>query len=314
MDIIIIGGSAGGCAAAARLRRLFPSSEHHITIVERGDHVSYANCGLPYYVGKVLPRRESLFVTPREIFERRLGITLLTRTEAVAVRTRAHEVDIRDAHGTRTLRYDRLLLSPGAEPILPPPLRGLTRIATLRSIPDADTLRSRCDRDRITTVAVVGGGFIGLELAENLLRRGMQVTLIEAAPQILAPLDPEMAQYAADALAAAGVALRLGTAITSATEDGARAHLTLSNGEVVSCNLVASAAGVRPASALLDGSGIARDERGFIRVNRRMETSAKDVLAIGDAVTITDVQNPRVALAGPAAREARVAAATIAGG
>lgn len=307
---LIIGGVAGGMSAATRLRRLDESAQ--ITVLERGGHVSFANCGLPYYLGGVIEERDSLLLQTPASLGSRFNLDVRVRTEAVSIDRDVKTVRIRDlATGEESdLAYDALVLSPGATPVRPP-LPGGERMLTLRDIDDVDAAMAGL------TVApnsalVIGAGFIGLEMVENLVHRGLSVTLVELGDQVLPPLDPEMAGPVADRLRAAGVDVRLGTQVAELGPDTA----TLSDGSVVVAEFVLASIGVRPDTSLAAAAGLAIGERGGIRVDDQLRTSDPHIYAIGDAVEKLDAvsgEQRLVALAGLANRHGRLAADAITG-
>jgi NADPH-dependent 2,4-dienoyl-CoA reductase/sulfur reductase-like enzyme/rhodanese-related sulfurtransferase len=307
---LIIGGVAGGMSAATRLRRLDESAQ--ITVLERGGHVSFANCGLPYYLGGVIEERDSLLLQTPASLGSRFNLDVRVRTEAVSIDRDVKTVRIRDlATGEESdLAYDALVLSPGATPVRPP-LPGGERMLTLRDIDDVDAAMAGL------TVApnsalVIGAGFIGLEMVENLVHRGLSMTLVELGDQVLPPLDPEMAGPVADRLRAAGVDVRLGTQVAELGPDTA----TLSDGSVVVAEFVLASIGVRPDTSLAAAAGLAIGERGGIRVDDQLRTSDPHIYAIGDAVEKLDAvsgEQRLVALAGLANRHGRLAADAITG-
>ena len=311
---IIIGGVAGGATAAARLRRLSADSE--IVLVERGEYVSFAGCGLPYYVGEVIQARESLLVMTPEKLRANFGIDVRIRTEAVAVDTEKKTVKLR-ANGTdETLSYDALLLSPGARAVRPP-IPGIEsrRIHLLRTVPDADALHHAL-AEKGKRGVVVGGGFIGVETAEGLSARGVKVTLAEAADHILQPFDDDMVPMLEKTLRENGIVLRLGNGVAKFTEQETGIAVTLQDGSTVEADFVVLAIGIAPDTAFLEGSGIKRNARGFIVVDSTMQTSVPDVYAVGDAVETQDFATGKpasLALAGPANRQGRIAADNMAG-
>ena len=311
---IIVGGVAGGATAAARLRRLDEHAE--IILFERGEDISFANCGLPYYVGDVIAERGDLLLQTPEKFRGMYNVDVRVCSEVTRVDTENRTVEVRSADGVYTESYDALLLSPGAKP-LRPPIPGIDhpRIATLRSVQDADRIRSLVGTGG--SVVVVGGGFIGVELAENLRERGLSVTLVEAMPHILPIFDTDMISLLEDELRRHGVELALGDGVAGfeEQEDGGIC-VRLSSGRTVHGDFVALAIGVRPDTAFLDGSGIALGERGHILVNEYMQTNIPHVYAVGDAVLTRSVQTGKATalpLAGPANRQARLAADHMAG-
>ncbi|BEU86742.1 CoA-disulfide reductase [Selenomonas sp. TAMA-11512] len=314
---IIVGGVAGGATAAARLRRL--DGNAHIILVERGEHISFANCGLPYYVGDVIKERERLLLMTPERFRARFAVDVRTKSEAVSIDAENQLLHIEAADGRRYAEhYDALLLSPGAKP-LRPPIPGIDsrRILALRNVPDADALREMADRYAGSGRAVVvGGGFIGVETAENLRERGISVTLAEAAPHILAPFDSDMAKIAEKEMNDGGVGLVLGDGVKEFREEGEEIHVALASGRILTADFVVLAIGVAPDTAFLSESNIALGPRGHILVDAHFRTNVPSVYAIGDAAMTRDLQtgNPgSLPLAGPANRQGRLAADNIAG-
>ncbi len=322
MKVVIVGGVAGGASCAARLRRLDERAE--IVLVERGPYVSYANCGLPYHVGGVIPDEESLLVSDAATFRSWFAVDVRTRSEAVAIAPGARTVDLADlATGEVTTEgYDALVLAPGAAPIRPPlPGIDLPGIFHLRTVPDARQIRHWIDTlaasHRPPRAVVVGGGFIGLEMAENLTHRGLEVTVVELLDQVLAPLDPELARLVEAHLARHGVRLALGDGVASFERraDGSLEVLTAS-GARHPADLVILALGVRPEVGLARRAGLEIGRLGGIRVDQHMRTSDPHVWAVGDAVEVRDVVTGEwslVPLAGPANRQGRIAADVIAG-
>jgi len=297
-------------SAATRLRRLLEHAE--IVVFERGAHVSFANCGLPYYLGGVIEKRTDLLLQTPASLGARFGLDVRVRHEVTAIDRSARTIRVRDLdHGTEADEpYDALVLSPGASPARPD-IPGAERMLTLRDIDDVDDAVAALRRAPRTAL-VLGGGFIGLEMTENLLRRGLTVTLVEHNPQVLTPLDPEMAEPVAARLRAAGVDLRVSTEVTSLGADTA----TLESGEVISADLVVAAIGVRPDTRLARDAGLAVGARGGIRVDDRLQTSDPAIYAIGDAAEKVDALSgePRlVPLAGLANRHGRLVADAIAG-
>ena len=307
---LIIGGVAGGMSAATRLRRL---DEHaQITVLERGGHVSFANCGLPYYLGGVIEERSSLLLQTPASLGSRFGLDVRVRTEAVAIDRDARTVTVRDlATGEESvLEYDALVLSPGSVPIRPP-MEGGDRMLTLWNIDDVDAAMARLEV-KPRTALVIGAGFIGLEMVENLVHRGLDVTLVELAEQVLPPVDPEMAGPVAQRLIDRGVDVRLGTKVVAIGPDTA----TLDDGSVVPAEFVLGSVGVRPETSLAAAAGLELGERGGIRVDDALRTSDPHIWAIGDAVEKVDAitgEHRIVALAGLANRHGRLAADAITG-
>lgn len=310
MKHIIIGGVAGGATAAARIRRADENAE--IVLVEKGKYISYANCGLPYYIGGVIKSRDKLFVQTPEAFSRRFNVDVRTRHEALSIDTERHEVSIRRADGTTySETYDRLLLSPGAEPVRPP-LEGIDTegIFTLRNVDDTDRIHSYLGTHRVRHAVVVGGGFIGLEMAENLHHAGAGVSIVEMADQVMAPVDFSIASHVHRHLMDKGVGLWLGRGVEKFTSDNGSIKVWLNTGETLSADLVLLSIGVRPSVRLAREAGIELGARG-IKVNRWLQTSSPDVYAVGDAI---EYEHPIAGgpwlnyLAGPANRQARIAA------
>lgn len=335
MKVIIVGGVAGGASCAARLRRMDEKAD--ILMVERGPYVSYANCGLPYHVGGSIKNESSLLVATEATFREQFAIDCRTRCEVVGVSADQKTVDLKDGVTGQitTESYDKLVLSPGAAPIRPPlPGIDLPGIFSVRTVPDARKMRQWLDRDttepsgmdRYTgyqtvtkpqRAVVVGGGFIGLEMVENLVERGLEVTLIERLSQVMPPLDPEMANLVQGHLAKREVRLELndGVAEFRQTPDGSLEVITVS-GKSHPADIVILAIGVRPETTLAKMAGIEIGQLGGIRVDDQMRTSDPDILAVGDAVEVKDFVTGEwslVALAGPANRQGRIAADVIVG-
>lgn len=317
-NYVIVGGVAGGATAAARLRRR--DEDAHIVIIERGPHVSFANCGLPYHIGEVITERDDLFVsTPKDLHDK-LNIDVRTRQEVVAIDRQAKEVEIRDLKEERlyTLSYDKLLLSPGARPFVPPiPGVDAGGVFTLRNVADMDRIKRRIDAEEIGDAIIVGGGFIGLEMADNLAQRGLQVTVVEMLDQVMSSLDYEMAAILHHHLREQGIRLELGDALV-AIEAGTEKQLKvfLASSRTMETDLVILALGVRPESGLAEDAGLDLGKKGHIVVNEFMQTSDRDIYAVGDAVQVTDPVTGTVTavpLAGPANRQARIAANHITG-
>ncbi len=312
---IVVGGVAGGASAAARLRRL--DEEAEIILLERGEYISYANCGLPYYAGGVITERSKLFVMTPELFRETLAVDVRTGHEATSIDLKARTVSILEKKTGRSYAegYDELVLSPGAEPIRPP-IPGIDdkRIFTLRSVPDIDAIKEYLDARRPERALVVGAGFIGLEMAENLRERGVFVTVVEALDQVMAPLDPEMAAIVHQHMKAKGVELYLADSVMAFERKGDKIVAKLKSGASLPADMVMLSIGVKPDTALARAAGLALDDRGAILVDSRMRTSDPHVYAVGDAVAsrnpITGISGA-VPLAGPANKQARVAADNI---
>lgn len=314
--VLIVGGVAGGASAAARLRRL--DEEATIILLERDEHISFANCGLPYYIGGTIQEREKLLVQTPAAMEERFAIDVRIHSEVTAVDPGKKTVTIRSRdRGLYEESYDALILAPGAAP-LRPPIPGLDsqRIFTLRNIPDTDRIKAFAEREENRRAVVVGGGFIGVEMAENLKDLGLEVALVEAAPHILPPFDSEMAVLVERELEANGVRLALGDGVASFQEQDAGLTVHLQSGAALEADLVILAIGVTPATAFLAGSGIALGPRGHILVDEHLATSQTDIYAVGDAIEVKDLvsgQAAAIPLAGPANKQGRIAADNIAG-
>ena len=316
--VLIVGGVAGGASCAARLRRLDEAAE--IVVFERGPYVSFANCGLPYYVGEVITDERTLLVASRELFRQRFNVDVQTETEVMAIDRAARTIRVRDVPtGTsRDERYDVLVLSPGAAPIRPP-LPGVDQLGVfaVRTIPDTRQIRAWITERQARTAVVVGGGFIGLEMVENLVQRGLAVTVLEKLSQMMPPVDPEMAVPVTEHLAAKGVQLRLGDGLAG-IEALAGGGLTVvaESGSRLPADLVILAIGVRPETMLAKTAGLALGPRAGIVVDAQMRTTDPHIWAVGDAVEVRDLvtgQETILPLAGPANRQGRVAAESIAG-
>ncbi len=314
--LLIIGGVAGGASCAARARRLDENAT--IILFERGPYVSFANCGLPYYVGKVITKEEDLLVSTPELFRDRFNVEVRTESNVERIDRQAKTITVCDLKTGRRYqeRYDALVLAPGSVP-LRPPLPGLDRpgIFTLWTIPDTRAIMDWIGRHRAKRAVVVGGGFIGLEMTENLHRLGMAVTLVEMQDQVMPPLDPEIAWFVHRHLEENGVALELGCAVSgfSGQQDGP-IQVELADKRRFQADLVVLAAGVRPRSRLAAKAGLELGERGGILVDRYMRTNDPAIWAVGDAVQVTDHVTGlpvMVPLAGPANRQGRVAANAI---
>ncbi len=304
MRVIIIGGVAGGMSAATRLRRLDEDAE--IIVLERSGYVSFANCGLPYHVGGVIEQRSALLLQTPESLGARFRIDVRVGTEATAIDREAKVVRTRDlaTGATEELAYDKVILSPGARPVRPP-IPGIERALSLRDIEDTDALVAAVADAR--TAVVIGGGFIGIEVAENLVHKGMQVALVEALPQVMAPLDPEMASPVHDAIRAAGVDLRLGSGVTAIGAD----TVTLADGSELPADVVVAAIGVRPDTTLAAEAGLAVGPRGGIEVDDRHRTSDPAIYAIGDAAEKFDAIDGAATLV-PLANTANLAGRRVA--
>ncbi len=316
--VIIIGGVAGGASCATRARRLSEDSE--IIMIEKGPYVSFANCGLPYHVGKVIRREEALLVANPVLFKNRFNIDVRLNSEATSIDRQNCEVEILEVQTGRRYRekYDALVLSPGARPVMPP-VSGveLPGIFTLRSIPDTRQVRDWIEKFKARRAMVVGGGFIGLEMAENLVRLGIEVSLVEMQQQVMPPMDAEMIGPVHEELRRNNVSLRLGDAVASFESVGEGClRVTMKSGDTETVDMVIVAVGVRPETKLARDCGLDIGELGGIRVDDRMRTNDPKIWAVGDAVEVKDFVTGKwtfVPLAGPANRQGRIAADVIFG-
>jgi len=316
MKLIIVGGVAGGASAAARARRL--SEDAEIIVFERGPDVSFANCGLPYYVGGEIATRDKLLVTTPERLKARFRLDVRPQTAVEAIDRQRKIVCVRDLLHNRVYEesYDKLILAPGAAPLRPPlPGSDLPGIYTLRNLQDVDRIKQKVDHG-VRQAVLLGGGFINLELAENLVRRGIATTIVEKNTQILTPFDPEMTTPIVEELHARGVTLRLGDAAEgfTATPDGLRVRLL--SGAELPAQLVVVGIGVRPDNPLAVQAGLAVGPRGGIQVNEYLQTSDPDIYAVGDAIEVTEYvlnEPTQIPLAGPANRQGRIAADNVFG-
>lgn len=315
MNYLIIGGVAGGATVAARLRRM--DEKANIILFERGKYVSYANCGLPYYIGDTINNREKLFVQTAKGFTDRFRIDIRTEQEVTAIRPDKKEVEIKNLSTgeTYTETYDKLVLSPGAEP-LRPGIEGIgsKKIFTLRNVPDTDTIKNYVNTENPKRAIVVGGGFIGLEMAENLHDLGIQVDVVEMANQVMAPLDFSMAAIVHRQLTDKGVGLHLEDGVSRFEEKDGGVTVHLRSGKQIATDMVLLSIGVRPDTKLAKDAGLAIGERGGIAVNDYMQTSDADIYALGDAVEVRHLvtgQPALIPLAGPANKQGRIVADNI---
>ena len=315
MNYLIIGGVAGGATVAARLRRM--DEKANIILFERGKYVSYANCGLPYYIGDTINNREKLFVQTAKGFTDRFRIDIRTEQEVTAIRPDKKEVEIKNLSTgeTYTETYDKLVLSPGAEP-LRPGIEGIgsKKIFTLRNVPDTDTIKNYVNTENPKRAIVVGGGFIGLEMAENLYDLGIQVDVVEMANQVMAPLDFSMAAIVHRQLTDKGVGLHLEDGVSRCEEKDGGVTVHLRSGKQIATDMVLLSIGVRPETKLAKDAGLAIGERGGIAVNDYMQTSDADIYALGDAVEVRHLvtgQPALIPLAGPANKQGRIVADNI---
>jgi len=313
--IIIVGGVAGGASAAARARRM--SEDAEIIMFERGDAISAATCGFPYYISGVIPEREHLFVQTPERMANRFKIDIRTGTEVIRINRERKEVVARDLSTgeEKVERYDVLILSPGAEPIRPDiPGINSSLVMSLRSVADTDRIRTFIDAKNPERAVILGGGYIGLEMAEALVERGVKVSLIELANQVMSPLDPEMAYYIHEHLRNKGVDLKLKNSVKKISETGDGLLLQLNTDETIACDLMLLGIGVKPEVKLAKEAGLKLGITGGILVDEFMRTSDPDIYAVGDAIEVTHLVGgfpALIPLAGPANRQARIAATNI---
>jgi NADPH-dependent 2,4-dienoyl-CoA reductase/sulfur reductase-like enzyme/peroxiredoxin family protein/rhodanese-related sulfurtransferase/TusA-related sulfurtransferase len=315
MKYLIVGGVAGGATTAARLRRIDEQSE--IIIFERGEYISYANCGLPYYIGGTISERDNLFVQTPESFGTRFNLKVRTMSEVVSINRQKKEVTVKDLRSGSTYSesYDKLVLSPGAEPVRPP-LPGINQegIFTLRNVPDTDHIKKFIGEKHPRHAVVVGAGFIGLEMAENLHRSGINVTIVEMADQVMTPLDLSMASLVHQHLKTKNVEFYLKTAVSSFDREDDRIVIKLSSSKAIRADMVILSIGVRPDSRLAREAGLSTGKTGGIIVNEYLQTSDDDIYAVGDAIEFTNpVTGTRMItyLAGPANKQGRIAADNI---
>ncbi|MBN1699032.1 MAG: FAD-dependent oxidoreductase [Spirochaetales bacterium] len=316
--LIIVGGVAGGSSCAVRSRRL--SEEAEIILFEQGSHVSFASCGLPYYVGDIIKERDRLIVTKPSLFKKRFNIDVRLHHRVVSIESEKKEVEVEDREaGTRYREsYDELLLSPGASPLVPD-IDGIDAkaIFTVKTIEDTDAIHSWIDGHNVARAAVIGGGFIGLEMAENLHERKIAVTLIEMLDQLMPQIDPEMAAVIHRHLNDQGVSLRLGNRVTGFIHnDDNTLTVVCASGARITVDMVILSIGVKPETQLARGAGCEIGESGGISVNGHMQTSVPHIWAVGDAVEVTNITTGRPALlplAGPANRQGRLVADCIFG-
>ena len=312
MKVLIIGGVAGGASCAARLRRLDEKAE--IVIIERGEFISFANCGLPYYIGGEITERSSLTLQTPESFKARFNIDVRTFSEAVAIDTKNRSVTVRSLKTGEeyTESYDSLLLSPGASPIRPN-IEGIDseKVFTLRNIPDTVRIKEYIDKTHPRSAVVIGGGYIGVEMAENLAKAGLKVDIVELADHLIASLDFDMAADVHRYIKAKGIRLHLNNGVKAINGN----TVVLQNGEIAA-DMIIMSVGVRPDTAFVRSSDIKTDGRGSIIVNERMQTSAPNVYAVGDAVVVKNYitgEPSFIPLAGPANKQGRIAADNICG-
>ena len=318
MKVVIVGGVAGGATAAARIRRLDEHAE--IIVFERSGYISYANCGLPYYIGGIIEDPEDLTLQTPESFFRRFRIHMKVRHEVTAIHPDRKTVSVKNLE-TGTLfeeSYDKLLLSPGAKPVRPDlPGMDSDKLFTLRTVEDTFRIREFVDQHKPKSAVMVGGGFIGLEVAENLRALGLDVTIVQRPKQLMNPFDADMASFIHSEMRKHGVKLLLGYSVEGFAKKNNGVDVILKDSNPIHADMVVLAIGVTPESALAKEAGLALGTKGSILVNDRMETSAPDIYAVGDAVQVKHYvtgADTLIALAGPANKQGRIAADNICGG
>ncbi len=313
--VLIVGGVAGGASAAARLRRLDERAE--IIMFEREEHISYANCGLPYYIGDVIKDRKKLIVQTVDAMESRFNIDVRTRSEVVSINPKGKTVLVHSPEGKYEEDYDYLVLSPGAK-VRRPNIPGIDsdKVLALRNIPDTDAIKNMVDKKHIESAIVIGGGFIGVEIAENLRLKGLDVTIVEMFPHILSQFDDDMVTVLENELINNGITLFLNNKVTQINDTADNVEVALSDGEKLSADFVVLAAGVTPDTSFIEDSGIELGPKGHIIVNEKMQTNIRDIYAVGDAIEVVDYvtgKKTAIPLAGPANKQGRIAADNIAG-
>jgi len=314
--VLVIGGVAGGATAAARLRRMDEFAE--IIMFERGEYISFANCGLPYYIGGVIPNRDSLIVQTAENMAEKFNIDIRTQSEVTNIDSVTKKVTVLNLKNgeSYTESYDYIIISTGSIPIKPsiPGINQASNLFTLRTIPDADAIKSFIDQEKPKTAIVIGGGFIGIEMAENIQYLGVQVTLVEMADQVMPPLDYEMASIVHAHIEDKGVTLILKDGVKSFEENGKK--VVLQSGKIIENDMIILAIGVKPENHLAESAKLKIGDRGGIHVNCSMQTSDPSIYAVGDVIEVTDFVNKKltmIPLAGPANKQARIAADNISG-
>ena len=317
MKIIIIGGVAGGMSAAARLRRLDEKSD--IIVIEKSGYVSFANCGLPYYIGGVIKEKDSLLLETPSTLKEKFNLDVRVKSEAVSINREKKEIKIKniETNDEYTESYDKLLISTGAKPFVPD-IKGLEEAGylTLRNIEDMEKISSCIDSDGYKNAVIIGGGFIGLETAENLKHKNINVTIIEKADQVMAPLDPEMASFIHGEIKRRNIALYLNSDITEISNSGKKKIIKLKSGEVVETDIIIASIGVVPDSELAKNAGLKMSSKGAVEVDEYLKTSDSDIYAAGDVIEIKNAvtgQKALVPLAGPANKQGRTAADNILG-
>ena len=318
MKVVIVGGVAGGATAAARIRRLNEQAE--IVVFERSGYISYANCGLPYYIGDVITDRSDLTLQTPESFFSRFHVNMKVRHEVTAIHPEKKEVTVKNLETGEEFEesYDKLILSPGAKPTQPRfPVADLDKVFTLRTVEDTLRIKEYINESHPKSAVLVGGGFIGLELADNLRELGMDVTVVEYAKQLMTPFDSDMAAFIHNEMRKHGVKLVLGRAVEGLEEADGGVDVLLKDEQPLRADMVILAIGVSPETSLAKDAGLELGIKGSIVVNDRMETSVSDIYAVGDAVQVKHFvtgQDALISLAGPANKQGRIVADNICGG
>lgn len=317
MKVVIVGGVAGGATAAARIRRLDEKAE--ITVFEKSGFISYANCGLPYYIGDVITDKEELTLQTPESFYNRFNVNVKVHHEVTAVHPNRKTVEVKNLETGEVFeeKYDKLLLSPGAKPIKPP-FKGIDsdKLFTLRTVEDTLKIKEYVDKNKPKSAVVAGGGFIGLETAENLRELGVEVTIVQLLPQLMAPFDSDMASFIHSEVRKHGVKLALGRKVEDIYDENEKIVVALENDEPLTADMVVLAIGVAPDTSLAESAGLQLGIKNSIVVNDRMETSCPDIYAVGDAVQVKHFvtnEETLISLAGPANKQGRIAADNICG-
>lgn len=316
-NIVIIGGVAGGATLASRLRR--KDEESNIAIFERGDYISFANCGLPYYIGNVIDQRSNLLLETPQAMKNKFNIDVKIKNEVIKIDKQNKQVKVKDLNTNEEYyqKYDKLIISTGSSP-LRPPIEGIDneKIFTLWNINDTDKIKSFINKNKPKKASVIGGGFIGLEMAENLAKQGIDVSIIEMQNQVMAPLDIEMANLLHEEILSKGVNLILNDGVKSFKEENGQLKINLQSGKEEQSDMVLLSIGVRPNSMLAKDAGLELNKRGGIVVNEHMETSQSDIYALGDVIEVTNFiskEKTMIPLAGPANKQARILADYLTG-
>ncbi|MBI4734201.1 MAG: FAD-dependent oxidoreductase, partial [Rubrobacteridae bacterium] len=317
IKVVIVGGVAGGASCAARLRRLDETAQ--IVLLEKDDYVSFANCGLPYYIGGTIPKRDSLLVQTPAALKKRFNIDVRVRHEAIGIDKENHTVQIknREINEVYVEQYDKLVLSPGAAPIIPN-IEGARhdKIFVMRNIPDTDRIKKAIEEDKPENAVVIGAGFIGMEMAENLHKLGINVAIVEMADRVLPVLDYEMSAIVHKYLATKGIVIHIKDGLKAIHHSDGGSRVELSSGIELDADMVIMSIGVRPVNGLAIDAGLELGSTGGIKVNDNLQTSDPDIYAVGDAVEVKHFVSKAaslIPLAGPANRQGRIAADNIAG-